>query len=94
MINELRAQCRDAIAGQVLNRGSAAPGRDQLALYDLATGTELARFDAPGGSSDLIALGSGIALRRDGGFRQELAAGMRRSRPRRCRGCLMEEGAP
>jgi len=37
-------------------------GRDQLALHDLATGAELARFDAPGGSSDLMALGSGVAL--------------------------------
>jgi YVTN family beta-propeller protein len=37
-------------------------GRDQLALHDLATGAELARFDAPGGSSDLLALGSGVAL--------------------------------
>ena len=41
---------------------AAVSGRDQLALYDLANGTELARFDAPGGSSDLLALGSGIAL--------------------------------
>jgi YVTN family beta-propeller protein len=41
---------------------AAVSGRDQLALHDLATGAELARFDAPGGSSDLIALGSGIAL--------------------------------
>ncbi len=41
---------------------AAVSGRDQLALYDLATGTELARFDSPGGSSDLLALGSGIAL--------------------------------
>jgi YVTN family beta-propeller protein len=41
---------------------AAVSGRDQLALYDLATGTELARFEAPGGSSDLLALGSGIAL--------------------------------
>jgi YVTN family beta-propeller protein len=40
----------------------AVSGRDQLALYDLATGAELARFDAPGGSSDLVALGSGVAL--------------------------------
>ena len=40
----------------------AVSGRDQLALHDLATGAELARFDAPGGSSDLLALGSGIAL--------------------------------
>ena len=30
---------------------AAVSGRDQLALYDLATGTELTRFDAPGGSS-------------------------------------------
>jgi YVTN family beta-propeller protein len=37
-------------------------GRDQLALHDLATGAELARFDAPGGSSDLTALASGVAL--------------------------------
>src|SRR5262245_54553950 len=41
---------------------AAVSGRDQLALHDLSTGTELARFDAPGGSSDLLALGSGIAL--------------------------------
>src|SRR6266403_657391 len=41
---------------------AAVSGRDQLALHDLATGAELARFDAPGGSSDLLALGSGIAL--------------------------------
>ena len=41
---------------------AAVSGRDQLALYDLATGAELTRFDAPGGSSDLIALGSGVAL--------------------------------
>jgi hypothetical protein len=31
----------------------AVSGRDQLALHDLATGAELTRFDAPGGSSDL-----------------------------------------
>src|SRR5262249_20739103 len=36
--------------------------RDPLALHDLATGAELARFDSPGGSSDLLALGSGGAL--------------------------------
>src|SRR5215813_9182691 len=41
---------------------AAVSGRDQLALHDLATGAELARFEAPGGSSDLLALGSGIAL--------------------------------
>lgn len=41
---------------------AAVSGRDQLVLYDLANGTELARFDAAGGSSDLLALGSGIAL--------------------------------
>src|SRR5258707_247938 len=41
---------------------AAVSGRDQLALHDLATGAELARFDAPGGSSDLLALGSGMAL--------------------------------
>src|SRR5215468_8919825 len=41
---------------------AAVSGRDQLALYDVANGTELARFDAPGGSSDLLALDSGIAL--------------------------------
>jgi hypothetical protein len=41
---------------------AAVSGRDQLALHDLATGAELARFDAPGGSSDLVALGSGMAL--------------------------------
>jgi hypothetical protein len=31
---------------------AAVSGRDQLALHDLATGAELARFDTPGGSSD------------------------------------------
>jgi YVTN family beta-propeller protein len=41
---------------------AAVSGRDQLALYDLANGTELAKFDAPGGSSDLLALDSGVAL--------------------------------
>src|SRR5215813_2540854 len=41
---------------------AAVSGRDQLALHDLATGAELARFDAPGGSSDLLAMGSGVAL--------------------------------
>src|SRR5438270_4314739 len=41
---------------------AAVSGRDQLALHDLATGEELVRFDAPGGSSDLMALGSGVAL--------------------------------
>src|SRR6516225_11619149 len=41
---------------------AAVSGRDQLSLYDLSTGAELARFDAPGGSSDLVALGSGVAL--------------------------------
>ena len=35
---------------------AAVSGRDQLALHDLATGAELTRFDAPGGSSDLVAL--------------------------------------
>src|SRR5262249_26148506 len=40
---------------------AAVSGRDQLALYDLANSTELARFDAPGGSSDLLALGCGLA---------------------------------
>jgi YVTN family beta-propeller protein len=41
---------------------AAVSGRDQLALYDLTTGAELARFDSPGGSSDLLALPSGVAL--------------------------------
>src|ERR1700737_3714625 len=41
---------------------AAVSGRDQLAFHDLATGAELTRFDAPGGSSDLLALGSGVAL--------------------------------
>jgi YVTN family beta-propeller protein len=41
---------------------AAVSGRDQLMLHDLVTGAELARFDAPGGSSDLLALGSGVAL--------------------------------
>ena len=41
---------------------AAVSGRDELALYDVATGAELARFKAPGGSSDLLALGNGIAL--------------------------------
>jgi hypothetical protein len=41
---------------------AAVSGRDQLALHDLGTGAELARLEAPGGSSDLVALGSGVAL--------------------------------
>ncbi len=41
---------------------AAISGRDELALYDLASGAEFTRFKAPGGSSDLIALGSGVAL--------------------------------
>ena len=41
---------------------AAVSGRDQLALHDLTTGAELARFDAPRGSSDLVALASGFAL--------------------------------
>jgi YVTN family beta-propeller protein len=41
---------------------AAVSGRDQLALHDLATGEELVRFEAPGGSSDLMALESGVAL--------------------------------
>jgi YVTN family beta-propeller protein len=41
---------------------AAVSGRDQLALHDLATGEELVRFEAPGGSSDLMALASGVAL--------------------------------
>jgi hypothetical protein len=41
---------------------TAVSGRDELALHDLATGAELARFASPGGSSDLLALGSGVAL--------------------------------
>jgi YVTN family beta-propeller protein len=41
---------------------AAVSGRDQLALHDLVTGEELARFAAAGGSSDLVALGSGVAL--------------------------------
>jgi YVTN family beta-propeller protein len=41
---------------------AAVSGRDQLALYDLSSGVEFARFDASGGSSDLIALAGGVAL--------------------------------
>jgi YVTN family beta-propeller protein len=52
--------CPDAL-GQALEI-AAVSGRDQLALHDLASGKELARFDAPGGSSDLMALPSGVAL--------------------------------
>jgi YVTN family beta-propeller protein len=57
-----------AIALSCLNSFGESPqivvvsGRDQLAVHDLATGAELARFDASGGSSDLLALGSGVAL--------------------------------
>src|SRR5436309_12730088 len=57
-----------AIALSSLNAFAQSPqivavsGRDQFALHDLATGAELARFDAAGGSSDLLALGSGVAL--------------------------------
>jgi hypothetical protein len=56
----LALSCLDALAESP--QIAAVSGRDQLALYDLATGAELARFAAPGGSSDLLALGSGIAL--------------------------------
>jgi YVTN family beta-propeller protein len=67
----LIARVAAAIAGLALSSLSAfgespqiaaVSGRDALALHDLATGAELARFDAPGGSSDLLALGSGVAL--------------------------------
>jgi DNA-binding beta-propeller fold protein YncE len=40
----------------------AVAGRDQIALHDLTTGAELARFDAKGGSSDMVALAGGIVL--------------------------------
>jgi YVTN family beta-propeller protein len=40
----------------------AVSGRDHLALHDLETGSELARFAAPGGSGDLVALPSGTVL--------------------------------
>ena len=56
----LALSCLDALAEAP--QIAAVSRRDQLALYDLATGEELARFEAPGGSSDLLALGSGIAL--------------------------------
>jgi len=41
---------------------AAVSGRDQLALHNLATGEELARFDAPRESRDVLALPSGVAL--------------------------------
>ena len=56
----LALSCLDALAKAP--QIAAVSGRDQLALHDLATGAELARFDAPGGSSDLLALASGVAL--------------------------------
>ena len=40
----------------------AISGRDELALHELTSGAEVARFKAPGGSSDLVSLASGIAL--------------------------------
>ena len=40
----------------------AISGQDQLALHDLATGKELARFEAVGGSRDVLALESGMLL--------------------------------
>jgi YVTN family beta-propeller protein len=41
---------------------AAISGRDQLALHNLSTGEELARFNAPGGSADVLALRSGVLL--------------------------------
>jgi hypothetical protein len=40
----------------------AISGQDQLALHDLATGKELARFEAVGGSRDVLALERGMLL--------------------------------
>jgi YVTN family beta-propeller protein len=40
----------------------AISGQDQLALHDLATGKEFARFEAAGGSRDVLALESGMLL--------------------------------
>jgi hypothetical protein len=40
----------------------AIAGKDQVALHDLSTGAELARFDAGGATSDLAALSNGTML--------------------------------
>jgi DNA-binding beta-propeller fold protein YncE len=40
----------------------AIAGKDQVALHDLSTGAELARFDARGATSDLAALPNGTIL--------------------------------
>jgi hypothetical protein len=42
---------------------AAISGRDQLALYDLTTGAELARFETPGGSSDLLRWAAALRCR-------------------------------
>jgi YVTN family beta-propeller protein len=49
------------VLGETLQT-TAVSGRDQLALHNLSTGEELARFNAPGGSSDVLALSSGVLL--------------------------------
>src|SRR4051794_11544541 len=40
----------------------AIAGKDQVALHDLSTGAELARFDAGGATSDLASLSDGTML--------------------------------
>src|SRR5262245_33968734 len=57
---------------------AAVSGRDHLALYDLATGGELARFAAPGGSSDLVALPSGAVLSNHTGGHKVIAIDLKR----------------
>ena len=54
------AACLNAL-GQPLQTVAIA-GRDEIALHNLATGDELARFNAPGGSADVLALTSGVLL--------------------------------
>jgi YVTN family beta-propeller protein len=73
-----------AIALSTLNALGEAPqiaavsGRDELALYDLRTGAELARFNAPGGSSDLAALANGAVLSNHTGGNEVLIIDLKR----------------
>ena len=57
---------------------AAVSGRDHLALHDLATGAELNRFDAPGGSSDLVAPPSGVVLSNHTGGHQVILIDLKR----------------
>jgi hypothetical protein len=72
----------------------AVSGRDQLALHDLATGAELARFDAPGGSSDLLALGSGIALSNHTAGNEVIVIDLKRPQRNRPAALVVARGHP